>query len=88
MHHANISYLWNYDLNGPVRHGGFLCRQIHYEGKWRLGPGGPKKVKTAITISYLHGLSHQWPDCVGSIALWEQITAFFSRAEKPSEDIQ
>ncbi len=31
------TYLWNYDLYGPVRNG--LMRQIHYEGKWEgVGP--------------------------------------------------
>jgi hypothetical protein len=43
-----------------------------------------KKVRqTAITFLQMAVT----PDWIGSIALWEHITAFFSRAKKPSEDI-
>ena len=85
MHHANISYLWTYDLYGPVRNGGFYAgRSItRASGGWALG--GPKKLKLALLYLIFRGLSHQ---TVWAALSSENKSQHFSRAEKPSEEIQ
>ncbi len=51
----------------------------------RPGRSNLKKNHAPNLHFYLHG--GVTPNSKGSIALWEHITAFFSRAEKPSEDL-
>jgi hypothetical protein len=76
------------DSNGHLEHIFFkfeapqmaICRGLSYptqqvQNLKRRAPNGHYFLQRAVA-----------PNLMGSIALWEHITTFFSRAEKPSED--